>query len=378
MSDIDNRDKDHEQDAEGQDLEIQNLISELSKLGYYYVREDRLDEAEEKFNKILEYDPENTYALVGLGDVARKKNHHEEAVRHYSECLRLYDDNNYALFGLADSYKALRKYEKAIEIWERYLEKDDKNITVLTRIADAYKKVKNFDKSREVYLRALEVEEDNPYALIGLGYLNFDFKFYKDAQHYWEKVLDIPGQEDNIKILTALGNCCRKLKTFEKGLEFFEKALAIEDDNFYALFGMADCYRGIKDQEKSLEYWLRILAADPENKVILTRAGDTFRNLGQLEKAEEYYRKALNVGFDTYAVLGLAIISKMRGNYEEALKSLHKLISNDTNNPRLFLEAAECYLAIHRKDKAIDVLTEFTKGGHRNIYISEMLIKLKK
>jgi len=368
----------NEMDNDNQDLEIQNLISELSKLGYYYLKEDRLDEAEEKFNKILDYDPKNNYALVGLGDVARRKNKHTDAVKYYSACLEVDNTNNFALFGLADSYKALRMYDKAINIWERYLQKDEQNITVLTRIADAYKKIKNYEKSKEVYLRAIQVEESNPYALIGLGYLNFDFKYYKEAQKFWEDVLAIPGQEANIKILTALGNCCRKLKSFEKGLVYFERALKIEKDNFYALFGMADCYRGIKDNHKSLEYWEHILENDPDNKVILTRAGDTLRNLNMLDQAEDYYKKALNVGFDTYAVLGLAIISKMRGHFEEALKSLNKLISNDPENARLFIEAAECHIALNHKDRAVEVLTDFTRNGNRNIYISEMLIKLKK
>jgi tetratricopeptide (TPR) repeat protein len=364
--------------SDNDNLEVQNLIAELSKLGYFYMKDDRLDDADEKFKKILSYDSKNTYALVGLGDVARKRSDFEAAVNYYNECLKNYSDNNYALFGLADSYKALKNYEKAIEIWERYLEKDDKNVTVLTRIADAYKKIKLFEKSQEAYLKALEIEPDNLYALIGLGYLNFDFKNYKEALKYWDKVLGRQEGEENIKILTALGNCHRKLKTFEEGIIYFQQAIEVENKNFYALFGMADCYRGIKDHKRSLEYWEKILDFDPQNKVILTRAGDACRTLGKTDKAAEYYNKALNVGYDTYAILGLAMINKDQGNFQEAIDSLVKLIKNDKENPRLYLEAAECYLLLKDKEKAVGILSEFTKTGMRNIYISEMLIKLKK
>jgi tetratricopeptide (TPR) repeat protein len=364
--------------SDNENLEVQNLIAELSKLGYFYLKDDRLEEADEKFKKILSYDDRNTYALVGLGDVARKRNDFDGAIKYYLDCLANYPDNNYALFGLADSYKALKNYEKAIEIWEKYLTKDEKNVTVLTRIADAYKKIKQYDKSQESYLRALEIEPDNLYALIGLGYLNFDFKNYKEALKHWEKVLGRQDGEENIKILTAIGNCHRKLKTFDDGIKFFQMAVDIDKNNFYALFGMADCYRGIKDHRKSLEYWEKILASDPQNKVILTRAGDACRTLGKVDKAVEYYNKALNVGYDTYAILGLAMINKDQGNYNEAIGSLLKLIRNDRENPRLYLEAAECYLLLKDKEKAINILSEYTKTGMRNIYISEMLIKLKR
>ena len=351
-------------------------ITELSKEGYKYVRANRLDEADACFTQILEIDPGNTYALVGLGDVARKRGAYGDAVDCYLECLEYQGDNNYALFGLADSYKALRQYDKAIEIWERYLGTDDANVTVLTRVADAYKKVSNFDRSKEIYLKALEVEPDNPYALIGLGYLHFDFKYFAEALQYWERVLHQEENRANIKILTAIGNCHRKLRTYEKGKEYFQQALELEHGNFYANFGMADCHRGLGEQDESLFYWRQILKADPRNKVILTRAGDSCRDLGRLDEAEDYYRGALNIGYDAYAVLGLAVISKERGNHAEAVESLEKLIKNDPKNARLHHTLAECYVTQGRRREAVELLRAFTRQGTRNPFVAELLRQL--
>jgi tetratricopeptide (TPR) repeat protein len=355
-----------------------NEVAELSKRGYKALRSDRLDEAEQCFEQVLALEEDNTYALVGLGDAARKRGDHRKAITYYKSCLAHHETNNYALFGLADSYKALKDYHQAIEIWEKYLQRDERNITVLTRIADAYKKVHNFDKSRDLYMRALSMEPGNPYALIGLGYLHFDFKRYGEALEYWQKVLEQPDNARNIKILTAIGNCHRKLRTFEQGLEYFRRALEIEPDNFYANFGMADCYRGLQDQDRSLEHWLAILRRDPNNKVILTRAGDSFRILGRLDEAEEYYRKALNIGYDAYAVLGLAVISKERGRYPEAIESLEKLTHNDPRNARLVHTLAECYVALNQKEKARTLLASFTRGGARNSFLADLLEQLQR
>jgi tetratricopeptide (TPR) repeat protein len=176
------------------------------------------------------------------------------------------------------------------------------------------------------------MEENNSYAIIGLGHLYYDFKEYKDALHYWQRMLEVNRGHVDIRVLTSLGNCHRKLKTFDDGVPFFQKALKLQPNNFYALFGLADCYRGLNQQEKSLIYWNRILDLDRKNKVILTRAGDAYRCMGDLENAEEYYKKALNIEFDTYAILGLAMINKKKGHYQDALTSLKDLISNDPRN----------------------------------------------
>ena len=160
------------------------------------------------------------------------------------------------------------------------------------------------------------------------------------------------------------------------GIPHFEKALEREPDNFYALFGIADCYRGIGKQGSSLEYWNRILAKDPKNKVILTRAGDAYRNIGDLDKATKYYEDALNIEFDVYAILGLAVIARSQGKWDDAITSLRMLVQNDPKNYRIYLELAQCYIAAGQRQQAVDVLSDFTKMGIKNHFISEALMKL--
>jgi tetratricopeptide (TPR) repeat protein len=105
----------------------------------------------------------------------------------------------------------------------------------------------------------------------------------------------------------------------------------------------------------------------------LTRTGDAYRNLGNHEKAQEFYERALNIEFDTYAVLGLALLSMVQGKYEEAVISLKRLIQQDNKNYRLYIELADCYLNMGDKRKATETLEDFQKLGIKNQKISEML-----
>ena len=365
-----------EEFSEDSEEQRQLEISNLSKKGYQYLKENRTSEAITCFTQILETDENNNYALVGVGDAYRKQGGFRNAIFYYQRCLSHHPGNNYALFGLADCYKALNKFHTAIEIWEQYLLHDDKNITVLTRIADAYRKVRDFNNSRLVYLKVLGMEETNPYAIIGLGHLHYDFKEYREALNFWEKMLKSGKGDPDIRVLTSIGNCHRKLKTFSDGIQYFEAALLKEKNNFYALFGLADCYRGMNLLEKSLEYWTLILEQDPRNKMILTRTGDAYRNLNNFDKAREYYEKALNVEFDTYAVMGLALLAKMQGNFEESITSFRRLIQQDGKNYRLYLELSDCYLKTGDRRNAVEVLEEFQKLGIKNTKISEMLESL--
>ncbi|MDR0497463.1 MAG: tetratricopeptide repeat protein [Treponema sp.] len=354
-----------------------NDISDLSKRGYQFLKENRTNEAIECFARILSVAENNNYALVGMGDANRKQGIFRNAVLFYQRCLAYHPGNNYALFGLADCYKALSQYHKAIEIWEQYLIHDDKNITVLTRVADAYRKVRDYNRSKEVYRKVLEMDAQNPYAIIGLGHLLYDFKEYEGALSYWERMLNEDSKSVDIRVLTSIGNCHRKLKTFEEGLNYFEMALEREGNNFYALFGLADCYRGMNQRQQSLEYWNRILERDPRNKVILTRAGDAYRTIGDYDMAVDYYQRALNIEFDIYAVLGLAIVDKKKGKYNVAIESLQRLIQQDPKSYRLYLELADCRLTNGEKREAVEVLELYQKQGIRNNEVNELLERLK-
>ena len=343
--------------------EQQSEITVLSKQGYRLIKEGLTNRAIDIFENIINLQPDNSYALVGLGDALRKEKRFNEAMKYYQECLNYQKDNRYAIFGLADCYKSLKQYNRAVETWKSYLEYDDKNITVLTRLADAYRKIHAFQKSEDIYLKVLEMDDKNSYALIGLGHLNYDFKKYSEALKYWQKMEEIVGDRADIRVLTSIGNCYRKLREFSKGIPYFKKALEKQNRNFYALYGLADCYRGMSQAEKSLECWILILENDPENKLILTRCGDACRNMKDYERASDYYNKALSIEYDVYAELGLALIDKIRENYNEAINRLYSLVEKEPKNPRFYVEIAECYEKQGDKQRAVEVLGDFSKLG---------------
>lgn len=334
-------------------------IAQLSRKGYQYLRNNQANEAIRCFHDILALEPANNYALVGLGDSYRKKDRYREASRYYQRCIELHGKNNYALFGLADCYRNQRQLNRAIEVWEDYLTLDNTNVTVLTRVADACRKVRNRDRSIELYNRVLELEPDNAYALIGLGHLHYDFREFQEALSWWERMRNLSGNHVDIRVLTSLGNCHRKLKTFAMGIPCFQEALDREQDNFYALFGLADCYRGMNLQSRSLPYWNRILAQDPDNHIILTRAGDAYRKDGDADKARSCYTRALSGTFDPWAHMGLALLDKEQGLWQQAVRQLELVLEHDSQIPRTYPEALECYINLGDDQGTRQVLERF-------------------
>jgi tetratricopeptide (TPR) repeat protein len=93
----------------------------------------------------------------------------------------------------------------------------------------------------------------------------------------------------------------------------------------------------------------------------------------EFERAEQCYQRALNIEYDTYAILGLALICRHRGDIDEAVESLQSLKEREPSNHRIYVELANTYMHAGRKDDAVEVLNEFLSKGHTNGYVTELL-----
>jgi tetratricopeptide (TPR) repeat protein len=338
-------------------------IPQLNRQGYAFLKQGLYTEALICFRSITEASPENKFALVGIGDSYRKQQRFNEAIPYYQRCLKTHPQNNFALFGLADSYQSLKQYRRAIEVWETYLTLDDRNVTVLTRVGDAYRKVMDKEKSTAMYRQVLAIEPANAFATIGLAHLYYDSHEYREAMQYWLQMVEQYGPGVNIRVLTSLGNCHRKLRSFEAGVPWFRNALEREANNFYALFGLADCFRGLDKPTESLDCWNRILAGDPGNKSILTRAADAYRKIGSQEKAFEYYQRVLQNSFDPYALRGSASILLDQGKLVAAVQSLEQLIERAPQFQRSYPDLLACYIQIGNRSGAELLCQKFEKLG---------------
>ncbi len=364
----------------------------LSRLGYRYLREKKIQAAIECFSEILALEPDNNYALVGMGDSMRKTRRDAEAIEYYKRCLENNGDNNFALFGLADTYHQSGEYALSIEYWQRYLNFDQDNCAVLTRVADAYRRLKRDDKAEENYRLVLGLDPENPYAYVGLGWVYFEREEFPEALRNWKHVLELRdrwarrgagadggaqkkygkytsdsdaaltgagtdagadadagserrgcgtgfigrrAQRRDTSIYTAIGNCYYRMRQYHSALPYYQSVLRTHPDSFFALLGMANCYRGLGDYTGVVGYLEKILARDPGNSTAQSRLGDAYMKLGDNDKARECYKNVLERGFDAFAAFGYARLQEKEQEYDSALSIYEELLGDEDAGRRV-------------------------------------------
>ena len=185
------------------------------------------------------------------------------------------------------------------------------------------------------------------YNLLGSVYLNLSdnpkaLEYYSKALH----INDENGRKDGIAInLGNIGLVYNYLSDYPKALEYYSKALHIDeeignkDGVAINLGNIGEVYRYLSDYPKALEYYSKALHIDEEigNKDGVARhlgnIGNVYWSLSDYPKALEYYSKALQISKEIGSKVGLATNLGNIGNvysnlsdYPKALKYLSKAL----------------------------------------------------
>jgi tetratricopeptide (TPR) repeat protein len=129
-----------------------NKIKTLAKEAYKLIDQRKYKDAKDKFLELLVTDPNNTYGLVGMGDLLYKTQSYEEAIKYYKTCLSLDTSNKFSIMGLMNCYRDMKQLNQVIHIAEEYRHITMSDASILSRVADAHRKLKNFKES-EIYYK---------------------------------------------------------------------------------------------------------------------------------------------------------------------------------------------------------------------------------
>jgi len=240
-------------------------------------------------------------------------------------------------------------FDRALRLVEDGINENPGDIYLYTLLAEVSEKV-GIDKAIAAYQRGLAHHPDNRHLNLGAGFLYYRSKDFKNAEkHLLSAWIEDPT---NVRLLTVLGKIFNSYRQFEKAIKYFEIAALIEPDNTYAIYGLANSYRGVRDNDTALKYWLKFHELEPHNKIAITRIGDCYAVMGNSEQALSYYTKALEIGYDFYALVGAARVYTKMKQYDKALEVYQSMAAKEKKNYRYHNELIAFWEAAGDQERA--------------------------
>ena len=268
-------------------------------------RQGRHDEAIAAYNQVLDTDPNNVGAYVGLGRTAADKQDWQAAIGYYNQALARNPDDNSAHFWLGQALVEQGFYERALDEFNIVLVHDPNNVQALYGAGRAYNN-------------------------IAVGTYGID-----DAQalEYDSKALDLLNQAlarrpDYAEALFERGKLYERRGQINGAIADYGRAAELNPQNATALFYQGKLYLGQNNVEAAADALDTSVRRDPNNPEAIYWLGRAYRAQNKPAAAIKAFQKAreLNPNYhEAHYFEGLTQeestqIDAARAVYEELIK----------------------------------------------------------
>ena len=278
-------------------------------LAYFHYSRGRLMEAsgnflqaERLYREALNYDPNSSNLLTELAEAYLRNNRVNQAVQAFEKSVQANEGNLRAYKKLGAIYLSIFEQErnrqripnkdtlkKTIWAFESIIQLAPKNSNAYLVVARLYRYLEKPSKAIEILNNSLKI---------------------------------IPSSEE---ILTLLGRLYMDQNQISEAIQLFENALKINPNSPVLLLQTGLAYQQLGNYQKAAEIFRRGLNDESNSKFLRKNLASALMDQGQIDEAEAEYLKVVKKDpKDGEAFLGLGKISLKRQLYEQALQHLKK------------------------------------------------------
>ncbi len=334
----------------------------------YYDEKDDLSLAVEAADYGIQQYPYSSVLQIKKADLLIAKKLYREALvlLEKAELLDRGDINVYIL--KTDAYLALDQQKKAADLLEEaiLIFDGEERIELLFELADVYDDYEEFDKVFNCLKLILEQDQTNEEAL-------YKICFWTDYTGRNEEGIRLHQQIIDEHPFTELawfnlGAAYQGVKLYEKAIDAYQYAIAIDEKFDYAYRNMGDAYLRMRKYKEAIEVLVKVLELSRPEDVIYEALGHCYDKQKNYAQARFHYRKASHLTpEDSHLHYKIACTYMNEKQWESAVKNLENAMRIQRSRPDYSFALAQCYVQLDKIKDAIIYFSNFIKARPKNI-----------
>jgi len=267
-------------------------IEALCNLAGTYVKQDRFDEATERYNELLKLDPGHNHAYNNLAYIQRKKGQTQRAEELYKEGLKYNPYDELLHNGLGSLLLQNQRVDEAIPHLEAAV-KIKPNGEIYCNLGEIYHLKGQTEQAMSWYQKAVKLNPANAEAHYNLGNIYLEKNRLPAAISSYEKA--IKARPDYAKAYSNIGVAFLQMGLPDKAIEQFRRAIGIEPNNLDAHFNLANALadKGLSDE--AAEYFRKVINLSPRDTIARLRFAEVLLEKGKTEEAIAEYEEVLKI-----------------------------------------------------------------------------------
>jgi tetratricopeptide (TPR) repeat protein len=342
----------------------------------HYDEQEELSKALEAANMAIEYFPFSAPLLIKKADLLLATRKYHDALTTLEKAA-LFDATDINLYILkTDAYLALDKQELAVQLLEEAIAnfEGEEKIELLFELADVYDDYEEFDKVFDCLKVILEESPTNEEALYKICFwTDFTGRNEESIKLHLKIIDDYPFSELAWFNLAA---AYQGIKLYEKAIDAYQYAIAIDEKFDYAYRNIGDAFIRIRNYREAIEALEKVLELSKPEEVIYEAIGHCYNRLKNYAQARFHYRKASHLNTeDSKLYYKIACTYFNEGLYIPAIKQLEAALKIHRLQPEYNLLMGECKLQLNEIKEAVQFLSTVVRVRPKNIGGWESLIR---
>ena len=348
----------------------------FEKIIDYFDDQEDLGKALEASEMAIEYFPYSAALLIRKADLLLATRKYKEALD-ILEKAALFDATDINLYILkTDAYLAMDMQEKAVEVLEQAVDffEGPEKVELLFELADVYDDYEEFDKVFDCLKVILEADPTSEEALYKICFwTDFTGRNEESIRLHNEIIDEHPYNELAWFNLAA---AFQGLKLYEKAIDAYQYAIAIDEKFDYAYRNIGDAYIRLRKYKEAIEALEKVLELSKPEEVIYEAIGHCYDKMKNYAQARFHYRKASHLNpEDSKLLYKIACTYYNEGQWGSAIKQLESALKIHRVQPEYNLLMGECKLQLNEFKEAVQFLSTAVRVRPKNISGWEALIR---
>jgi len=289
-----------------------------------------------------------------------KEQQFDAARSHFLDNIKNQPNDSVALIGLGETYLALKSLDSAKIMFQRVLVLNPKNPFALIGMGEISCQNNDLAGESAWFDRARRADKTNPeiYCAIAAGCINHLRQDTVTASIYLNQGLDINPKYANLHLLTGDLETCRK--NYGQAINAYNRAIFFDPNSTAAYRNIGSIHLLSRSYRDALDAFKKSIAIDPGQILVYRYLGDLYYSTGkypEAEKAYQTYMERAEVSTDDKE--RFAILLFFNKKYQEAATLMEQLVS--INNDESILLRIKGYIAFETGDfqKGLEYMNRF-------------------
>ncbi len=270
--------------------------------GLILMRQEKLNEANQCFLRIINNNPSAFDAHFNLASCYYRQQKYAAAINHFRIASRNKDLTNRSLFLMAQCFSKRNDIDQAIVSMEKLVDSEKENVGYRKALAEFYEKAEEFDMAAEVYYDLTLLAPNKSEFWLKLAFSQIKTKDFDKAEKTLNKVFKVqPGHLEGHRVLADL-YAAKGL--YKEAIEEYQRILMLNENNSEVYISLAKIYREINRDNEEMDSLNKAICHGKENAQILLRLGelerkhniptsiDRFKRIKTIQPDSDYAKEA--------------------------------------------------------------------------------------